>query len=287
MSALLIHQIQTLREATDRWQAENPGKKLALVPTMGALHEGHLQLIDHAHRHADAVIVSIFVNPTQFAPDEDLDAYPRTLAADCAACSDRGVRWVFAPSACEMYPHGDQTTVEVPQLSAGLCGRSRPHFFGGVARVVLKLLNIAQADVAVFGEKDYQQLHVIRRMAADLHHRTAILSAPTVREADGLAMSSRNRYLNATQRAAAAALPAALVQLAAVAARDPGADGLAAAVAAARHRIESVGGRIDYLEVVDAQSLAPITKISQPARVLVAAWLGDTRLIDNLPIIPT
>lgn len=282
----VVHTVVDLRDAIARWRAEHPGKKLALVPTMGALHEGHLQLVDYAFTRADAVVVSVFVNPTQFAPGEDFERYPRTLDRDRAACASRGVTWIFAPTAREMYPEGDQTRVTVPELAAGLCGRSRPHFFGGVARVVLKLLNIAGADVAVFGEKDYQQLQVIKRMARDLHHRTAILGAPTVRAADGLAMSSRNRYLSPSARRRAAELYAALNDVASAVARGGETTDLSAAMAHARRRIEATGARIDYLEVVDAEDLSPVTRVERPCRLLVAAWLDGTRLIDNTALVP-
>ena len=253
---------------------------------MGALHEGHLRLIDHALAHADAVIVSLFVNPTQFAPGEDFERYPRTLAADQEACAGRGVQWIFAPSAREMYPEGDQTEVAVPELAAGLCGVSRPHFFGGVARVVLKLLNIARADIAVFGEKDYQQLQVIRRMTRDLHHPTRILAAETVRESDGLAMSSRNRNLSADERRRAPELQRALAKLAARLQGVSDAWAVDRAVQIARARIEAAGGRVDYLSVVDADDLAVATDCQRARRVAAAAWFGETRLIDNLPVFP-
>ncbi len=257
---------------------------VALVPTMGALHEGHLTLVDHAATLADYVVVSIFVNPTQFAPGEDFDSYPRTFEADCALCASRGVAVVFAPLASEMYPDGDQTEVQAPALGSGLCGVTRPHFFAGVARVVLKLLNIAQADAAVFGEKDYQQLQVIRRMARDLHHPTRIVGAPTHREPDGLAMSSRNRYLSAPQRHAAAAIYRALrgVQTAV----SQGERDAARLIDAAKAEIVAAGGEPDYVAIVDAQNLNELARIDRPARAAVAAWFGEARLIDNVALIP-
>ncbi|MCO4759901.1 MAG: pantoate--beta-alanine ligase [Myxococcales bacterium] len=280
----MIHTAAGLRRAVAAWRAAHPGDEIALVPTMGALHEGHLALVDRAHAVAGAVIVSIFVNPTQFAANEDFGDYPRTLGEDVHACGTRGVRWVFAPSAKEMYPPGDQTEVTVPTLAEGLCGTSRPHFFGGVARVVLKLLNIAGADFAVFGEKDYQQLQVIRRLAEDLHHPTRIVGAPTVRESDGLAMSSRNRYLTPEQRQVAPELFSALTQVSrqlACGDAEP-----AQAVHAARQRVTSAGMRVDYLHAVDAQTLAVLTDRPSPLggsfRVVAAVWLGTTRLIDNV-----
>ena len=281
-----MHTVTALRAATAAWRTTHPNQHVALVPTMGALHEGHLRLIDHALAHADAVIVSIFVNPTQFAPGEDFERYPRTLAADRDACAGRGVHWIFAPNAREMYPEDDQTEVVVPGLAEGLCGVSRPHFFGGVARVVLKLLNIAQADIAVFGEKDYQQLQVIRRMVRDLHHPTRILAAETVREPDGLAMSSRNRNLSTDERRQAPELHRALQTLAAQLQGESDAAAVERAVQVARAHIGKAGGRVDYLSVVDAEDLAIATDDQRARRVAAAVWFGETRLIDNLPVFP-
>ncbi len=287
MTTAVLHTVAELRAAIAAWRKATPSGRVALVPTMGALHEGHLQLMDHAHGLAQAVVVSVFVNPTQFTEGEDFDTYPRTLTDDVRACEQRGVRWVFAPNAAEMYPVGDDTTVRVQSLGAGLCGVSRPHFFGGVARVVLKLLNIAGAEIAVFGEKDYQQLQVIRRMVRDTHHTTEIIGAPIVREADGLAMSSRNRNLTSDERVRAPELYRALSALVATIEKDGSPAAVESALVRARQHIEVSGARIDYLAIVDADDLIEMAEIRRPARVAVAAWLGATRLIDNLAIIPS
>ena len=256
------------------------GRKTAFVPTMGALHEGHLSLVDKARELADTVIVSIFVNPTQFGPNEDFDKYPRTLDADIAACGNRGVAAVFAPSAEEMYPQGPQTVwVDVESLTDTLCGASRPGHFRGVATVVSKLFNIVQPDVAVFGEKDYQQALVIKRMAEELDFPVEIATAPTLREPDGLAMSSRNKMLTPENRAKAVAIFQALEKAKAdTAAGRRDADAIRAEIAAA---IESSGGKIDYVEIVDSETLRPLDAIGNEAVAAVAAKYGDVRLIDN------
>jgi len=256
------------------------GRKTAFVPTMGALHEGHLSLVDKARELADTVIVSIFVNPTQFGPNEDFDKYPRTLDADIAACGNRGVAAVFAPSAEEMYPRGPQTVwVDVESLTDTLCGASRPGHFRGVATVVSKLFNIVQPDVAVFGEKDYQQALVIKRMAEELDFPVEIATAPTLREPDGLAMSSRNKMLTPENRAKAVAIFQALEKAKAdTAAGRRDADAIRAEIAAA---IESSGGKIDYVEIVDSETLRPLDAIGNEAVAAVAAKYGDVRLIDN------
>ena len=272
-----------VREALEQWRSAHPQGKVALVPTMGALHAGHLELIGAAARIADVVVVSIFVNPTQFAPGEDFESYPRTLQADLKALSTIAeVLLVFCPAKHEMYPPGDQTHVSVPALSTPLCGQSRPHFFGGVATVVIRLLNIVMADVAVFGEKDFQQLQVIRRMAIALHHRTEIVGVPTVREPDGLAMSSRNRYLSAQQRLNAAAIYQSLLNM--QIAIDEGQLDCAPLVEQAKATISAAGGRIDYVQIVDPQNLQIKTSVDTACRVLAAAWFGEARLIDNLAL---
>lgn len=263
------------------------GARIALVPTMGALHEGHLALVRAARARCDHVVASIFVNPRQFGPSEDFDAYPRQLAEDAALLAAEGTALLWAPDVTAMYPHGFATTVSVAGVSEGLCGAARPGHFDGVATVVLKLFNQVAPDMAFFGEKDFQQLAVIRAMARDLDltrpHVDAIIGVPTVREADGLAMSSRNRYLTPAQRAAAAALPRAMA--AAVSAIEGGA---AVAGALARLEAELVAAgfaRIDYASLTDAATLAPLEALgARPARLLVAARIGTTRLIDNLPV---
>lgn len=258
------------------------GKTIALVPTMGALHAGHMALIDLAKQQADRVIVSIFVNPLQFGPKEDFSAYPRQLQADSQLCAEHGVAAIFAPDADTMYPQGFQTHVEVEQLTLGLCGASRPGHFRGVTTVVLKLLNLVMADVAVFGLKDYQQLQAIRRMCLDLAHPTQICAAPIVREADGLALSSRNVYLRGDERQAARAISQALfIAQRAVAAGERSAAALQVQISTA---IEAAGGKVDYAAIVHAESLQPIAVVEQPARAIVAAFFGRPRLLDNVDL---
>lgn len=265
----------------DHGDARRAGARIALVPTMGALHEGHLSLVRLARRHADRVAVSIFVNPTQFAQGEDFDAYPRTEDADIAMLAAEGVEAVFVPARGEMYPDGFATTVSVAGPALGLESDTRPHFFGGVALVVTKLLLAALPDVAVFGEKDYQQLCVVRRFVRDLNIPTEIVGGETVREADGLAMSSRNRYLDAAARARAAQLPAVLFETAAeIAAGGPVDARIAQGIAA----LEAAGFAVDYLALRAANTLAPIAADTRNARLLVAARLGTTRLIDNVAV---
>ncbi|MEL6316257.1 MAG: pantoate--beta-alanine ligase [Pseudomonadota bacterium] len=275
--------VAALRARVAAWRAE--GLRVGLTPTMGALHAGHLSLVEIARARADRVVATIFVNPTQFGPNEDFDAYPRDEAADAAKLAAAGCDLLFAPAVSEMYPDGFATEVRVRgPLTETLCGAARPGHFDGVGQVVSKLLNQAQADLAVFGEKDWQQLAVIRRVARDLDIPTQILGAPTLREADGLAMSSRNRYLSAEERAAAPALHRAIAQAAAgvAAGADP-----AAACAAAAEDIAAAGCRaVDYVEARGADDLSPLAAAPPPApaRVFAAAWLGRARLIDNTPI---
>ncbi len=253
---------------------------VAMVPTMGALHDGHLSLVRAAEK--PAVVVSIFVNPTQFAPHEDFDAYPRSLDADLAKLATAGNPIVFAPTAREMYPEGFATTVTVGGPSAGLETDFRPHFFAGVATVVAKLLLAALPDRAIFGEKDYQQLLVVKRLAKDLGLPTEIIGAPILREADGLAMSSRNAYLSPAERAIAGGLNRVL-QFAATRARKGG--GLRDAEDMAAAEIRGLGfDRVDYVAIRDAETLAVAENLRRPARVLAAARIGKTRLIDNMSI---
>lgn len=279
-----VSQLDPLRIATAALKADGP---LALVPTMGALHQGHLTLVREAKRRAAHVAVSIFVNPRQFGANEDLDKYPRQLEADSALLRAEGVSLLWAPDAAAMYPAGYATNISVAGVSDGLCGAARPGHFDGVATVVCKLFNQVRPDLALFGEKDWQQLAVIRRMARDLDltlpHADAIVGVPTVREADGLAMSSRNAYLSAADRQRAAALPAEMqAAIAAIRAGTPVAEACAALTAALL-----AGGfaAIDYAEVRDADSLAPVEVLtSAPARLFVAARIGGTRLIDNMAV---
>lgn len=260
---------------------------VALVPTMGALHEGHLTLVREAKARAAHVVVSIFVNPRQFGPNEDLATYPRQLEADAALLEAEGVDVLWAPTVEAVYPHGYATTVQVSGLDAVLCGAARPGHFDGVATVVAKLFNQVQPDIALFGEKDWQQLAIIRRMARDLDltlpHADRILGVPTVREADGLAMSSRNKYLTAEERAAAPAMNRAMHAAAAkIMAGEPVADALGALKAA----VLAAGFRqVDYADLRDAATLEALDPWEgRPARLLVAAHLGKARLIDNIAI---
>jgi pantoate--beta-alanine ligase len=273
-----------LREAVDTLRARGP---LALVPTMGALHEGHLTLVREAKAKAAAVAVSIFVNPTQFGPNEDLDAYPRQLAEDSRMLAAEGVDLLWAPPVSEVYPAGFATTVSVAGVSEGLCGASRPGHFDGVATVVAKLFNQVRPDLALFGEKDWQQLAVIRRMARDLDltlpHAEAIHGVATVREADGLALSSRNRYLASDDRERAATLPRAM--RVAIGRIETGAD-VAGELLELKQALASGGfASVDYAELADAETLQPLAELGErPARLLVAARIGGTRLIDNMAV---
>jgi pantoate--beta-alanine ligase len=274
----IFREISAMRSAVARWRAA--GETVALVPTMGALHAGHISLVKAAQAQASRAIVSIFVNPTQFAPNEDFSAYPRTFEADLAKLAEAGCDGCFAPTAPEMYPEGFSTRV-IPggPALAGLEDKFRPDHFAGVALVVAKLLNQAQADCAFFGEKDFQQLAVIRRMAADLDIPTAIFGFPTLREPDGLAMSSRNVYLSAAERAQAVTLSRVLRESAeAIRGGAPVAQVMAKAAA----EIEAGGFALDYVEARNAASLAPAASLHDgPIRLLVAARIGKTRLIDN------
>ena len=277
----IIHSLPTLTRTLARWRARR--EQIGLVPTMGALHAGHIALVKRAQRRADRVIVSIFVNPTQFAPTEDLKTYPRTFDADVAALARIGVDLIWAPIADTMYPQGFATQV-VPggPASVGLEDAFRPHFFAGVATVVAKLFVQCDADIATFGEKDYQQLKVVTQMARDLDLKTHIVAVPTVREADGLALSSRNAYLSAGERATAPALHRVLTDTAGrIAADHP----IAAALTDGGATLAQAGFMVDYLEARNADTLAPVHSAREgPLRLLVAARLGKTRLIDNIAV---
>jgi len=256
------------------------GERVAFVPTMGALHEGHVTLLREARKHGQRVVLSIFVNPTQFGPNEDLARYPRDLGGDLAKAAGAGTDAAYVPDVRDVYPPGYQTTVEVPELARGLCGPFRPGHFAGVATVVCKLFNVVRPDVALFGEKDYQQLAIVRRMVVDLDMGIEIVGVPTVREADGLAMSSRNAYLSPAERARALSISRALF-----AARDGALGGArdgVALVAGARAALDV--DRVDYVELVDAESLRPATDLARPTVLAVAAFIGRTRLIDNVRI---
>ena len=256
------------------------GRRIAFVPTMGFLHAGHTALMDEAHRHGDEVVLSIFVNPLQFGPSEDLDRYPRDLPGDLAKAAVHGVDAVFLPTPANMYPPGHQTTVQVHQLEQGLCGGSRPGHFVGVATVVCKLFNIVRPHAAVFGEKDFQQLAIVRRMVRDLDMPVDIVALPTVREADGLAMSSRNKYLLPDERQRAVAISRAL--FAARAACAGGERDAAKLIGGVTSALGDQVTRIDYVELRDAESLQPLAVVDRPAVLAIAAFVGRTRLIDNV-----
>ena len=280
---IIVRTVARMREHVRAWKAD--GQRVALVPTMGALHEGHLSLVRLAQTRADRVIATVFVNPKQFAPHEDFDAYPRGEAADVEKLTSVGCDLLFAPSGEEMYAPGFATAVTVSGVSEPLEGAARPQFFGGVATVVAKLFIQSQADVAVFGEKDYQQLQVIRRMARDLDIPIEIIGAPTARAEDGLALSSRNAYLSPEERAAATALPAAMKTAAAAVAAGGRVD---EAEQAAKAAFPAAGfDPVDYVEVREAGDLTrlgpgPIGQAK--GRILIAAKLGKTRLIDNMAV---
>jgi pantoate--beta-alanine ligase len=274
--------VAALRQAVAGWRARQ--QRVALVPTMGALHRGHLALVEAAHRHCDRVVASLFVHPKQFGPREDFTAYPRDEAADLAKFREGGVDLVFAPTVPEMYPAGFVTTVHVTGIGDELEGAHRPGHFDGVATVVSKLLLQCLPDVAFFGEKDYQQLLVVRRMARDLDIPVRIEGVATVREPDGLAMSSRNVYLSAEERRIAPLLYRALNDSAAalIAAPDNVGDALQNGLAT----VTQAGFTPDYLELRDTDELSRVGRLDRPARLLAAARLGRTRLIDNIPVNP-
>jgi len=282
MSLPIVRTVADLRAAVAAWRAA--GERSALVPTMGSLHDGHLSLVRLGRQRADRVVASVFVNPTQFAPSEDFDTYPRNEAGDAALLASAGCDLLYAPTVGEIYPQGFSTTVTVAGVSAPLEGEARPTHFAGVATVVAKLLLQAGCDAAIFGEKDYQQLQVIRRLARDLDIPVEIIGAPTARADDGLALSSRNAYLTAEERAIAPTLYAALTKAAkAVAAGAAIADAEGDAVAT----LKAAGfNPIDYIEFRDAGDLSRLGPgpAQGPARLLAAARLGRTRLIDNLAV---
>ena len=278
----IVRTIGDLRAHVTRWRAS--GASVGLVPTMGALHEGHLSLVRIAKARADRVVTSIFVNPTQFGPHEDLDAYPRREARDANLLAGEACDLIYAPGVTEIYPAGFATAVTVSGVSAPMDGAARPHHFGGVATVVTKLLIQCAPDVAVFGEKDYQQLQVIRRLVADLDLPVDIVGGPTLRAEDGLALSSRNAYLSEAERPVAGRLNLILASAAKVLAEGAP---IATVEAEGRAALAASGfDKIDYFEVRDAGdlSLPPAGPLRKPVRVFAAAWVGKTRLIDNMPV---
>lgn len=276
----IIRDLVSLRNAV--FSLRGDGGRVALVPTMGALHDGHISLVRAAKNHADHVVVSIFVNPIQFGPNEDLDAYPRREAQDAALLKAEGAAILWAPTVEEMYPAGFATTISVSGVSEGLCGASRPGHFDGVATVVTKLLNQVQPNTALFGEKDYQQLAVIRRFVADLNLPVEIVGVPIARAEDGLALSSRNAYLSARERAQAPALYRIMREAAGQIA--DGGDSINSLQAIEQRLLNAGFTSVDYAELRDAESLMPVTKPHKEGRLLVAAWLGKTRLIDNIAV---
>ncbi|HEY0445199.1 MAG TPA: pantoate--beta-alanine ligase [Allosphingosinicella sp.] len=278
----IIHRKDALSRALGGIRGE--GGSIAFVPTMGALHEGHMALVREARKHATHVVASIFVNPTQFAANEDLATYPRREAADARMLEAEGCALLWAPNAATMYPEGHTTSIHVGGVGEGLCGASRPGHFDGVATVVAKLLNQVRPDVALFGEKDYQQLALIRRLVRDLDLPVAVVGVPTQRDADGLALSSRNAYLSEEERLSARALPRVLVE-AAQAIRDG--RGVEQTLQEARDKLGRGGfASVEYVELRDAETLAPLSALSRPARLLAAARIGTTRLIDNIAVEP-
>lgn len=276
---LIIETLPMLRREIRRWRQE--GKRIALVPTMGNLHDGHMTLVDEARARADIVVASIFVNPMQFERADDLARYPRTLQEDCEKLNRRGVDLVFSPSPADIYPAGldTQTFVEVPGLSSLLEGASRPGHFRGVSTVVSKLFNLVQPDLACFGEKDYQQLALIRKMVADMGYDIDIVGVATVRAKDGLALSSRNGYLTADQRKLAPELSKVMNSIGEK--LSNGERHVEELIAAAEEELLEKGFRPDGLAICDAQTLLPLDTESQRAVILMAAWLGNARLIDN------
>lgn len=276
---LIIETLPLLRQQIRRLRME--GKRVALVPTMGNLHDGHMKLVDEAKARADVVVVSIFVNPMQFDRPEDLARYPRTLQEDCEKLNKRKVDLVFAPSVKEIYPNGTETHtyVDVPGLSTMLEGASRPGHFRGVSTIVSKLFNLVQPDIACFGEKDFQQLALIRKMVADMGFDIEIVGVPIMRAKDGLALSSRNGYLTAEQRKIAPGLYKVLSSIADK--LQAGERDLDEIITIAGQELNEKGFRADDIQIRDADTLLEVTETSKRAVILVAAWLGDARLIDN------
>jgi pantoate--beta-alanine ligase len=278
---LVVRTVADLRRAVGEFR--RAGRTIGLVPTMGALHDGHASLVQGALDRGDVPVTSIFVNPTQFGPNEDFTAYPRDEAADFARLEAAGCRIAFAPGVEEMYPGEQLTTVTVAKVTEGLCGPFRPGHFQGVATVVAKLLLMAMPDRGYFGEKDYQQLQVLKHMARDLNMPIEIVGMPTVREPDGLAMSSRNRYLKPSERTIALAIHREMKRAADLV-RDGSASCAAVSADAAQALLAAGFDKVDYFSIVDADRLAPIERVTGPARIAVAAWLGRTRLIDNIAV---
>ncbi|MEW5705553.1 MAG: pantoate--beta-alanine ligase [Actinomycetota bacterium] len=279
-------EFNTIAELRKALKAErSKGKTTAFVPTMGYFHDGHLTLMREAKKRADCVVVSIFVNPTQFGPNEDLDKYPRNLERDRSLAAKVGVDFIFIPTVDEIYPKGYSTYIDVEGITNALCGRQRPGHFRGVATVVTKLLNIVQPDIALFGEKDWQQLIVIKRLVSDLNMDVEIIGIPTVREPDGLAMSSRNSYLSAKERSAALVISKSLTLAANMVDRgEASASKIASALKELIEKEKAV--KLEYLEICDPETFAPVEEIKADTLVAIAAWVGKARLIDNTIIRP-
>jgi pantoate--beta-alanine ligase len=276
----ICHDSESLRACISDWKQQH--LSVALVPTMGNLHAGHISLVDRAHREADKVVVSIFVNPTQFGPNEDFNSYPRTLGADCEKLDAAHTDLVFAPAVDVMYPRPNLTWVDIEQLGDTLCGANRPGHFRGVCTVVSKLFNLVQPDVACFGEKDFQQLAIIRRMTEDLCFPIRIVGVPTARAESGLALSSRNGYLNESEQLHAAKLRQLLQSLKAQI--EAGNHDYAALQQNASQQLQEDGFRVDYISIVNPASLRPANENDTQLLLALAAWLGKTRLIDNLSL---
>jgi pantoate--beta-alanine ligase len=276
----IVKTAKTLRDITRTWRLA--GEKIAFVPTMGNLHDGHLSLVETARQHADRVVVSIFVNPTQFGEGEDYASYPRSENEDIEKLTESAVDLVFMPSVKEIYPAAALVSLNVSGISERWCGASRPGHFNGVATIVCKLFNLVQPDIAVFGEKDFQQLAIIRQMVTDLNFPVEIIGAPIIREPDGLALSSRNGYLTSEQRRIAPELYRSLTQIADEI-MGGNTDFESLCLKHCQH-LDGVGFKVDYLVVCQAQTLEPATQEDRELIILVAAWLGRPRLIDNLPL---
>ncbi len=282
MSLAIVQTLQELREVVASWRREHA--RIAVAPTMGALHDGHLSLVRAALAQADRVVVTIFINPKQFNNTADLANYPRTFESDVEKLTAAGAHLLYAPDATQIYPQGFATTISVRGVSEGLCGAFRPGHFDGVATIVAKLFLQTGADLAFFGEKDFQQLQVVRRMASDLNIPIQVISCPTVREPDGLAMSSRNARLTPAERRAAPKLAATLSS---IAERISAGYAVHTAIAEGAATILAAGFRdVEYLELRADEDLQPLQVLDRSARLLVAAWLGDTRLIDNVKVSP-
>jgi pantoate--beta-alanine ligase len=278
----VIKSVSEIHEFASKLKNEN--KKIAFVPTMGFLHDGHLSLVREAKKHGDILILSIFVNPKQFGENEDLDKYPRDLERDLSLCEKEGVDIVFTPTKNDFYDENFQTNISVQKITQTLCGLSRPTHFDGVTTVVLKLFNVVRADVAIFGQKDFQQYLVIKQMVDDLFHPTRIIIAPIVREKDGLAMSSRNKYLSDEERENARVLSKSLQNAKKLI--ESGEKNSEKIISEIKEQINSVPSKIDYIEIKDQSTLENIQKIKNPIVIALAVFIGNTRLIDNILIEP-